>query len=89
MHQMSPVRLEPKKIYESAFQVTYCDILLRNKRHLKRNITYNVSTYSRIYVAMLGGMSCIRFPDRYNAVYDHEIFHEMMIKAVTTDSNLT
>ena len=38
---------------------------------------------------MLGGMSCIRFPDRYNAVYDHEIFHEMMIKAVTTDSNLT
>ncbi len=63
--------------------------MLRNKRHLKRNITYNVSTYSRIYVAMLGGMSCIRFPDRYNAVYDHEIFHEMMIKAVTTDSNLT
>ena len=40
-------------------------------------------------LAMLGGMSCIRFPDRYNAVYDHEIFHEMMIKAVTTDSNLT
>ena len=38
---------------------------------------------------MLGGMSCIRFPGRYNAVYDHEIFHEMMIKAVTTDSNLT
>ena len=24
VHQMSPVRLEPKKIYESAFQVTYC-----------------------------------------------------------------
>ena len=38
---------------------------------------------------MLGGLSCIRFPDRYNTVYDLEIFHEMMIKAVTTDSNLT
>ena len=38
---------------------------------------------------MLGGMSCIRFADRYNAVYDHEIFHEMMIKAVMASSNLT
>ena len=37
---------------------------------------------------MLGGLSCIRFSDRYNAVYDPEIFHEMMIKAVMAGSNL-
>ena len=36
---------------------------------------------------MLGGLSCIRFSDRYNAVYDPEIFHEMMIKAVMAGSN--
>ena len=38
---------------------------------------------------MLGGLACIRFSDRYNAVYDPEIFHKMMIKAVMTGSNLT
>ncbi len=37
---------------------------------------------------MPGGLSCIRFSDRYNAVYDPEIFHEMMIKAVMAGSNL-
>ena len=37
---------------------------------------------------MLGGLSCIRFSDRYNAVYDPEIFHKMMIKAVMAGSNL-
>ena len=37
---------------------------------------------------MLGGLSCISFSDRYNAVYDSEIFHEMMIKAVIVSSNL-
>ena len=25
VHQMSMIRLESKKIYESAFQMTYCD----------------------------------------------------------------
>ena len=82
---MSRIRLEPKKIYECVLS----DILSPNKRHLKRNIAHNVSIYSRIYVGMLGGMSCIRFAERHNAVYDHEIFHEMMIKAVTANSNLT
>ncbi len=38
---------------------------------------------------MLGGLSCISFSDRYNTVYDPEIFHKMMIKAVMTGSNLT
>ena len=38
---------------------------------------------------MLGGLSCIIFSDRYNAVYDPEIFHRMMIKAVMAGSNLT
>ena len=32
---------------------------------------------------------CISFSDRYSAVYDPEIFHKMMIKAVMAGSNLT
>ncbi len=62
--------------------------MIPSKRHLKRNVSRNASIYSRIYVAMLGCLSRIRFSDRYNAVYDPEIFHKMMIKAVMAGSNL-
>ena len=48
---------------------------------------FNIGGVS-LYVAMPGGLSCISFSDRYNAVYDPEIFHKMMIKAVMAGSNL-
>ena len=54
---------------------------------MKRNISHNVSIYSRIYVAMLGSLSCISFSDRCNAIYDPKIFHKMMIKTVMAGSN--
>ena len=63
--------------------------MLLTKHHLKRNLANNASLYSSIYEAMLGALTCISFSDRYNAIYDSDVFHKMMIKAVMAGSNLT